>query len=605
VGDGLEIRPARPSDARAFLEFWTAIVAEERFVRTEEVRTTRRQYRRLFRKRSPAESHLLAFEGGRLVGHVTVQREQHPVTHHVGSLAIAVAADVRGRGIGRRLMEEALAWSTGAGIEKLVLSVYPHNEAAIALYRSFGFVEEGRLARHSRKSYGYEDEILMAAWIGGTVTAEGTTTADERTVRIGLLGSGTVGAAVIRLLHEHGEDVARRAGVRLEIVAVAVRDPRRDRDVPLPPDRFTDDPGAVVGDPGTDIVCELMGGVEPARELLLRALASGKSVVTANKELLASHGEELFTAAEEAGGDLYFEAAVAGGIPLIRPLRESLAGERVGRVLGIVNGTTNFILTQMSEHGWTSEEAVAEAQRLGFAEADPTADVDGYDAAAKCAILASVAFGARVVASDVYREGISKVTPQDFQDAARLGYVIKLLAIAELDDEEIAVRVHPSMIPVVHPLAAVRGASNAVFVEGPKIGQLMFYGAGAGGDPTATAVVGDLVSVARNLLQGARGPGSASTNSRRVRPMDDTHDQYYLKLRVDDRPGVLAEIADRFGRNGISLERVWQEGFGDEATLSFITHRAQEGAFQKTMRELGELDAVHAVASVLRVEGEE
>ena len=437
------------------------------------------------------------------------------------------------------------------------------------------------------------------------MTADGSNEVVERTVRIGLLGSGNVGAAVIRLLHEHGDDVARRAGVHLDVTRVAVRDPGRDRGVPLPSDRFTDDPGTVVDDPGIDIVCELMGGVEPARELLLRALASGKSVVTANKELLATHGDELFFAADRAGGDLYFEAAVAGGIPLIRPLRESLAGERVDRVLGIVNGTTNFILTQMSEHGWTSEEAIAEAQRLGFAEADPTADVDGYDAAAKCAILASVAFGARVVADDVYREGISKVTPQDFEDAARLGYVIKLLAIAELDEEEISVRVHPSMIPMEHPLAAVRGGSNAVFVEGPKIGQLMFYGAGAGGDPTATAVVGDLVSVSRNLLQGARGPSSAPTNARRVRPMDDTRDQYYLKLRVDDRPGVLAEIADRFGRNGISLERVWQEGTGEEATLSFITHRAQEGAFQKTMQELRELDAVHAVASVIRVEGEE
>jgi homoserine dehydrogenase len=437
------------------------------------------------------------------------------------------------------------------------------------------------------------------------VRIEGSNATDERIVRIGLLGSGNVGAAVIRLLHEHGEDLARKAGVRLEVVRVAVRDPARDRSLPLPQDRFTDDPDAVVDDPAIDIVCELMGGVEPARELLLRALASGKSVVTANKELLATYGEELFSAADRAGGDLYFEAAVAGGIPLIRPLRESLAGERVDRILGIVNGTTNFVLTQMSEQGWTSDQAIAEAQRLGFAEADPTADIEGFDAAAKCAILASVAFGARVIADDVYREGISDVTPQDFLDAARLGYVIKLLAIAELDDEEISVRVHPSMIPAEHPLAAVRGSSNAVFVEGPKIGQLMFYGAGAGGEPTATAVVGDLVSVARNLLQGARGPGSAPTNTRRVRPMDDTRDQYYLKLRVDDRPGVLAEIADRFGRNGISLERVWQEGSGEEATLSFITHRAQEGAFQKTMQELRELDAVHAVASVIRVEGEE
>jgi homoserine dehydrogenase len=437
------------------------------------------------------------------------------------------------------------------------------------------------------------------------VTGNGDHESGARVVRVGLLGSGNVGAAVIRLLHERGDDVAQRAGVRLEVARVAVRDAGRDRDLPIAPDRFTDDPAVVVDDPGIDIVCELMGGVEPARDLLTRALASGKSVVTANKELLATHGEELFRAADEAGGDLYFEAAVAGGIPLIRPLRESLAGERVDRILGIVNGTTNFVLTQMSEHGWTADRAIAEAQRLGFAEADPTADVEGYDAASKCAILASVAFGARVVASDVYREGISKVTPQDFEDAARLGYVIKLLAIAELQDDEIAVRVHPSMIPEDHPLAAVRGGSNAVSVEGPRIGQLMFYGAGAGGDPTATAVVGDLVSVARNLLQGARGPGSGPTNARRVRPMDDTRDQYYVKLRVEDRPGVLAEIADRFGRNDISLERVWQEGFADEATLSFITHRAQEGAFQKTLDELRELEAVHDVASVLRVEGEE
>jgi homoserine dehydrogenase len=420
-----------------------------------------------------------------------------------------------------------------------------------------------------------------------------------------MLGCGTVGAAVLRLLHDLGDDVARRAGVRLTVARVAVRDPARERDVPLAPDAFTTDVGAVVDDPDVDVVCELIGGRDPARELILRAFANGKSVVTANKELLASDGEALFAAADEAGRDLYFEASVAGGIPLIRPLRESLAGERVDRILGIVNGTTNFVLTQMAEQGWTAEEAVAEAQRLGFAEADPTADVEGFDAAAKCAILATIAFGARVVAADVYREGISRVTPQDFRDAARLGYAIKLLAIAELEDEEIAVRVHPAMIPEAHPLASVRGASNAVFVEGPRIGQLMFYGAGAGGDPTATAVVGDLASVARNLVQGVRGPSTATVADRPVRPMGQTHDQYYLKLRVEDRPGVLAEIATRFGTNGISIERVWQEGFGDEATLSFITHRAQEQPFQDTVEELRGMPAVHAIASLLRVEGEE
>jgi homoserine dehydrogenase len=427
----------------------------------------------------------------------------------------------------------------------------------------------------------------------------------ERTVRVGLLGAGTVGSAVIRLLHDLADDVARRAGVRLIVGRVAVRDPARARDVPLAPDAFTTDVRAVVDDPDIDIVCELIGGLDPARELVLRAFANGKSVVTANKELLAAHGEELFAAADEAGRDLYFEASVAGGIPLIRPLRESLAGERVDRILGIVNGTTNFVLTQMGDHGWTAEEAMAEAQRLGFAEADPTADVEGFDAAAKCAILASVAFGARVVSADVYREGISRVTPEDFRDSAKLGYAIRLLAIAELDDEEIAVRVHPAMIPDAHPLASVRGASNAVFVEGPRIGQLMFYGAGAGGDPTATAVVGDLVSVARNLVQGARGPSTAPSGERKVRPMGETHDQYYLKLRVEDQPGVLAEVAARFAANGISIERVWQEGFGDEATLSFITHRAKEEAFQGTVDELRAMPHVHAIASLLRVEGEE
>ncbi len=292
-------------------------------------------------------------------------------------------------------------------------------------------------------------------------------------------------------------------------------------------------------------------------------------------------------------------------IPLIRPLKESLAGERVGRLLGIVNGTTNFILTQMSERGSSFDEALVEAQRLGYAEADPTADVEGFDAAAKCAILASIAFNSRVVASDVYREGITGVTSVDIEDARRMGYVVKLLAIAELDDDEISARVHPAMIPQGHPLASVRDAFNAVFVEGDKIGQLMFYGPGAGGDPTATAVVGDLVTAARNRVTGGRAMGCTCVLERRIRPMDGTRGQYYLNLHVADRPGVLAEIAGDFGHNGVSIERVWQEGSGEEATLVFITHRAQEGALQKTLQELRESPAVRSVASVLRVEGEE
>ena len=427
----------------------------------------------------------------------------------------------------------------------------------------------------------------------------------ERTIRIGMLGCGTVGSAVVRMLAEHGDDVAMRAEVRLAVTRVAVRDAGRERDVTLPREVFTTDPASIVADPDVDIVLELLGGIDPAKELILASFASGKPVVTANKELLANVGKELFDAADAAARDIRFEAAVAGGIPLIAPLKESLAGERVRRMLGIVNGTTNYVLTKMSEHGWTFEDALAEAQRLGYAEADPSADVDGFDAAAKCAILASIAFNTRVVASDVYREGIARITPQDIADAARLGYVVKLLAIAELDDGEVSARVHPAMIPETHPLASVRDANNAVFVEGAKVGQLMFYGPGAGGDATATSVVGDLVHVARNLAFGGRAIGCTCVLDRAIRPMDATTGQYYLNLHVEDRPGVLAEIAEAFAHNGVSIERVWQEGFAEEATLVFITHRAQEGAFQKTVAELRDRASVRAVASLLRVEGEE
>jgi homoserine dehydrogenase len=425
----------------------------------------------------------------------------------------------------------------------------------------------------------------------------------ERILKVGLLGCGNVGAAVVRLLDAHRDDIARRAGCRLEVARVAVRDPSKGRDVPLDASRFVADPMTVIEDPGVDIVCELVGGVEPARTLVLAAFDRDKPVVTANKELLATHGRELFDASDAKGLDLYFEAAVGGGIPLIRPLKESLTGERLRRVMGIVNGTTNFILTRMSAEGRTFDDVLAEAQRLGYAETDPSADVDGHDAAAKCAILASIAFNARVVASDVFREGISRVTTEDLEFARRLGYVVKLLAIAEMgDDERIAARVHPAMIPAAHPLASVRDAFNAVFVEGPKVGELMFYGRGAGGDPTATAVVGDLVSVARNLLSGARGVGCTCFHERTIRPMSEMTGQYYILLRVVDRPGVLAEIASVFGRRGVSIKSVWQEGTGRDAQLVFITHRALEGAFQQAVSELKDAPAVEEVRSVLRVE---
>ena len=428
----------------------------------------------------------------------------------------------------------------------------------------------------------------------------------ERVLKVGILGCGNVGAAVVRLLEEHRDDIARRAGCRLEVARVAVRDPGKPRDVPLDPSRFVADPMEVVEDPEIDIVCELIGGSEPAGSLVLAAFDRDKPVVTANKELLATRERDLFDASDAKGLDLYFEAAVGGGIPLIRPLKESLTGDRLRRVIGIVNGTTNFILTRMSEEGRAFDEVLAEAQRLGYAEADPSADVDGHDAAAKCAILASIAFNARVVADDVYREGISGVTTEDIEYARRLGYVVKLLAIAEMgEDERIAARVHPAMIPAAHPLASVRDAFNAVFVEGAKVGELMFYGRGAGGEPTATAVVGDLVSVARNLLADARGVGCTCYHERTIRPMSETTGQYYILLRVQDRPGALAEIASVLGRNGVSIRSVWQEGAGGDAQLVFVTHRALEGSFQRAVSELHALPAVEQVRSVLRVEAEE
>jgi homoserine dehydrogenase len=424
-------------------------------------------------------------------------------------------------------------------------------------------------------------------------------------LRVGLLGCGTVGSSVVRLVAEHRDDIEARAGCRLEIARVAVRDPAKPRDVPLDAGAFTPDPMDVVEDPSIDIVCELIGGREPAGSLVLAAFERDKPVVTANKELLATRGQELFDAADAKGLDLYFEAAVGGGIPLIRPLKESLTGERLARVLGIVNGTTNFILTKMSEEGRAFDDVLAEAQRLGYAEADPTADVEGHDAAAKCAILASIAFNARVVSSDVFREGIAGVTTEDIEFARRLGYVIKLLAIAELDDGRIAARVHPAMIPAAHPLASVRDAFNAVFVEGPNVGELMFYGRGAGGDATATAVVGDLVTVARNLRSGGRGVGCTCFRDRTIRPMSEHEGQYYILLRVEDRPGVLAEIASVLAENRVSIKSVWQEGAGADARLVFVTHRAREDAFQRSVSGLRGLRAVEDVRSILRVEAEE
>ena len=431
-----------------------------------------------------------------------------------------------------------------------------------------------------------------------------TVESQGRVVRIGVLGCGNVGAAFVRLVEQQSSVIEQRTGVRLEIVSVAVRNMSRDRDVQLSEGLLTRDAHSVVADPNVDLVVEMIGGIEPARELISSALAAGKPVVTANKELLANVGTELYAAADAAGVDLLFEAAVAGGVPVIRALRESLRGEPVSRVMGIINGTTNFILTKMTEEGADYAAALSEAQHLGFAERDPTADVEGFDAGAKAAILASIAFGAKVVAGDVYHEGISRVTAADIAVAKRLGYVIKLLGIAERDraSGEIAVRVHPAMVPNTHPFASVRASYNAVFIEGDAVGSLMFYGRGAGGNPTASAVLGDVIDAAVNLVKGTHG--TIGTFAKAViRPIDETTAEYLLSLEVTDKPGVLHAVTGAFAAHGVSIRAAEQEGIGADARLVFITHEAKESDVQATVRQLREMEVVKQVGGLLRVIG--
>jgi homoserine dehydrogenase len=426
------------------------------------------------------------------------------------------------------------------------------------------------------------------------------------TVRVAMLGCGTVGAQVVRLLHEQADDLAARVGGDIELAGIAVRRPNKHPDVPAEL-LTTDAAGLVASD--VDIVVEVIGGIEPARTLLTDALRSGKSVVTANKALLAEHAADLFAAADAAGADLYFEAAVAGAIPLLRPLRESLAGDRITRVLGIVNGTTNYILSEMDSSGTGYADTLDEASRLGYAEADPTADVDGYDAASKAAILASIAFHTRVTAADVYREGITAVTPADIAAARTLGRTIKPLAICERvttgTQEAVAVRVHPAMIPRTHPLAGVGGAFNAVFVEADAAGSLMFYGQGAGGAPTASAVLGDLVAVARNKVVGGRGPGESSYAALPVRPISQVDTRYHISLDVADRAGVLSAVASVFAEHDVSIAAVRQQGRSGDASLVIVTHSAPDAALRSTVDKIAGLPVVHDVVSVMRVEGEE
>jgi len=423
-------------------------------------------------------------------------------------------------------------------------------------------------------------------------------------VSVALLGGGTVGSQVAQLLLSGSAELAARVGRPLQLTGVAVRDASKERPG-IPTELITTDATALASS-GADVVVELIGGVEPAGDYVAAALKAGSSVVSANKALMAERGEELHRLAEKYGVDLFYEAAVAGAIPLLRPLADSLAGDQVMRVIGIVNGTTNYILTRMDEEGAAYDDVLADAQRLGYAEADPTADVGGFDAAAKAAILAGLAFHTRVTMSDVYCEGITAVTADDVAAARDMGSVIKLLAVADLnrDRSGICVRVHPAMVPRTHPLAAVRGAFNAVFVEAESAGEVMFYGQGAGGAPTASAVLGDLVTAARHRVTGSLGAAASTHNAVEILPIAEAVTSYYVNLAVEDRYGVLAEIAQLFANNGVSIQTLRQDGHDDEARLIIRTHDAADGALSNTIAQLSQLESVRQVAGVMRAIGE-
>ncbi len=430
----------------------------------------------------------------------------------------------------------------------------------------------------------------------------------DNPIGIAVLGMGNVGTEVVRILRDHAEDLQARVGAPVVLRGIAVR--RKGIDRGVPDELLTTDADALVARDDVDIVVEVIGGIDRPRELILAALNSGKSVVTANKALLADYTGEIAEAAERHRADLYFEAAVAGAIPVVRPLMQSLAGDRVNRVVGILNGTTNFILSAMDETGADYAESLAEASRLGYAEADPTADVEGFDAAAKAAILASLAFHTRVTAADVYREGISKVTAEDLATARAFDCTVKLLALCErvVDEdgkERISVRVYPALVPRKHPLAVVNGAFNAVVVEADAAGRLMFYGQGAGGAPTASAVMGDLVMAARNKFYGGRGPGESTYAKLPIAPIGDTPTRYHVNMQVADRPGVLAGVAAEFAKRNVSISTVRQEGGGHGARLVVVTHLAAESALAETVAALTELDFGVIVKSVLRLEGTE
>lgn len=426
----------------------------------------------------------------------------------------------------------------------------------------------------------------------------------ERSIGIGLLGAGTVGGTLVSRLIGDADAIAAKTGLTFDVRKVGVRDVARERPFPVTPGLLTDRLREVIDDPGVELVVELMGGLDPAGDLVLAALEAGKPVVSANKELIAARGPELIAAAERSGVPFLFEAAVGGGIPIIRPLSETLAGETIDRVIGIVNGTTNFILTEMSENATSYEAALEAATELGYAESDPTADVSGADAAAKAAILASLAFGTWVGVEDVFCEGIEAVSVADIAFAAEFGYAVKLLAVCERTDAGVSTRVHPAMVPLEHPLAAIRGATNAIFIEGPAIESLLFAGPGAGGGPTATAVLGDMIDAARETLAGAQVAPRIRFSPGELVDFTEVFTEWYMRLVVDDKPGVLAKIAGGFGDAGVSIKSVWQEGVNTEATLIVVTHLATERSQREALRSLHAIDEVIEVGSVIRVLGD-
>lgn len=440
--------------------------------------------------------------------------------------------------------------------------------------------------------------------------------ADPRSVRVGLLGLGTVGAGVVGVLSRNREDIERKVGRHIDIARVLVRDPDKPRAAAVPPDRITTRPEDILADPDIDIIVEVMGGTGPAKDFILRALRAGKTVVTANKDVMAEHGREVWAAAEAGASDVFFEASVGGGIPIVRAMKESLAGNAIHRVVGILNGTTNYILTRMTREGSTLATALAEAQAKGYAEADPSADIDGLDAARKLCILSSIAYSSRCRPSDVYIEGIRDVRPADIAHAARLGATVKLLAISELRQGRITMRVHPAFVPEAHPLAAVHDAFNAIYVQGDAIGEAMFYGRGAGSLPTASAVLGDLMDAVRAHGRGLRATACTCFHKRPIDRIGTTVARYYVRLLVPDRTGVLAKIAGVFGRNDVSIlsvlqsptshdEAVVSDLEGERAELIIVTHAVREDQLQRAIAGLRRLEAVSGVGAVIRLAPEE